>query len=97
VSSANGGGDNYTIKELLTNFVIPDIREIKDEIKLKVNRSEFEKLKSQVEQLEERETARIAVLADRNNAFLRKDKLIIYALMMLSLGVNLLVVYGGRL
>ncbi len=46
------GGNNYSIKELLTQFVLPDLREIKEEMREKVSRTEFAALEVRLTKME---------------------------------------------
>lgn len=49
----NGNGSNqYSVKDLLNIFVIPDLKEIKEEVKTKVGRAEFDKLELRLDKIE---------------------------------------------
>ncbi len=63
-------GNGYTVKELITNFVLPELREIKAEVKGKVDRAEFEKLELRMQAAEKaqiKEDDVVRILGERTD------------------------------
>ncbi len=66
-------GNGYTVKELITNFVLPELKEIKAEVKTKVDRTEFDELKERMrasEQAQLKEDDVVRILGERSQAAL---------------------------